>query len=84
MVLFNEEELKGYLKDHGFPVGRVVYVEETGVYNSGENRGRQFGKIRVKDVSSGAIEYTVRVFLGGITHGWQGLNPLERMMKGYE
>jgi hypothetical protein len=81
--LFDEEELKGYLKENGFPVGRNVDVEETGVYNTGPNKGRQFGSIRVTGVP-GAIEYTVRVFLGEITHGWQGLGPLERMMKGYE
>lgn len=66
-ILFDEEELKGYLKDHGFPVGDNVYVKETGVYNTGPNKNCKFAKFRVTGIS-GAIEYTVTVLLSGITH----------------
>ncbi len=79
--LYTDDELRRYLQERGFPLGNKVSIEQTGVYNSGEHEGRHFADVRVYGVP-GVIEYTATIFLGDVTHGWQGLTPTERMMKG--
>lgn len=87
--LFGEHELRAHLEGLGFPVrawgGEVdVRCDEVGEFRSGPHAGRQFAVVRVSASGAPWLDYSVRVFLSDVTHGWRGLTLTERLMKGYE